>query len=87
METARYPIFEEIERPDAEDITAEADPGGFVKFQYFEDVKIKKQEIGAYGIKQASAVWNNSSSTFPRIERENQAGCDLGRREQKTRSA
>ncbi len=45
METARYPIFEEIESPDAEDITAEADPGGFVKFQYFEDVKSKNKKL------------------------------------------
>ncbi len=45
METARYPIFEEIERPDAEDMTAEADPGGFVKFQYFEDVKSRNKKL------------------------------------------
>ena len=36
--TREFGIVAEIERPTAEEITEDRDPGGFVKFQYFENV-------------------------------------------------
>jgi hypothetical protein len=45
MENAAYPIIAEIERPTAEEITEDRDPGGFVKFQFFENVKSRNKKL------------------------------------------